>query len=39
MNKNIKLSDIVLPMLKTKAYYPTEHPELETKYDILGGKY
>ena len=28
----------VLPMLKTEAYYPTKHPELETKYGMLGGK-
>ena len=36
--KTLKKSDTVLPMLKTEAYYPTKHPELETKYGILDGK-
>ena len=37
MIKIRKKSDTVLPMLKTEAYYPTKHPELETKYGMLGG--
>ena len=38
MNEVRKISDTVLPMLKTEVYYPPKHPELTTKYGMLGGK-
>ena len=38
MNEIWKISDTVLLMLKTKAYYPTKHSELETTYGMSGGK-
>ena len=38
MNEMRKISDTVLPMLKTGAYYPTKLPEMKIKYGMLGGK-
>ena len=39
MNEMRKISDTVLPMRKTEAYYPKKYPELETKFGMSGGKY
>ena len=35
MNEMRKIADTILPMLKTEADYPTNHPELEEKVPIL----